>query len=191
MSISHNLSNLPLRPTSLSLLEQRGFVSTSEILISKQNGGISNFAAELNVSLAQAASIVREVDSAVKAVTCSEAAQNRKSATALSILKRTKATERNIVTFSKAMDNLLGGGFSKSEVTEIVGLPGTGKTQLVMQLCVDARLPTSFGGVTGESVYIDAEGSFSPERCFTMAKVRFGNDFRSQQALTFPLTLVI
>jgi RAD51-like protein 2 len=171
MTIAHNLSNLPLRPSSLSRLEQRGFVSTAEIEASKRNGGIANLAAELNLSLAEAASIVREVESAIQSVTGSDTHQSRKTATALSILKRTKTTERTIVTFSKAIDNLLGGGFSKSEVTEIVGLPGTGKTQLAMQLCVDARLPTSFGGVAGESVYIDTEGSFSPERCYTMAKV--------------------
>lgn len=38
-----------------------------------------------------------------------------------------------------------------------------------MQLCVDARLPKQFGGVEGDSIYIDSEGSFSPERCWDMA----------------------
>lgn len=55
------------------------------------------------------------------------------------------------------------------EITEIAGNPGCGKTQLAMQLSVDARLPTEYGGVAGEAVYIDTEGNFSPERCFTMA----------------------
>lgn len=56
------------------------------------------------------------------------------------------------------------------EVTEICGNPGGGKTQLAIQLSVDARLPTEYGGVAGETVYIDTEGSFSPERCLTMAQ---------------------
>ena len=65
---------------------------------------------------------------------------------------------------------MLGGGFSPHEVTEIVGLPGVGKTQLAMQLCVDAAIPHAFGGVEGESVYVDSEGSFSPERVCGMAQ---------------------
>ena len=39
-----------------------------------------------------------------------------------------------------------------------------------MQLCVDTHLPKQFGGTEGESIYIDSEGSFSPERCHDMAK---------------------
>ena len=77
---------------------------------------------------------------------------------------------RPIVTFCKSIDNLLGGGFATSEVTEVVGVPGVGKTQLAMQLCVDASLPKPYGGVDGESIYIDSEGSFAPERCYSMAE---------------------
>lgn len=71
------------------------------------------------------------------------------------------ANTRHIVSFSQSIDSLLGGGFALSELTEIVGLPGVGKTQLAMQLCVDARLPANYGGVEGCSVVIDAEGSWS------------------------------
>jgi RAD51-like protein 2 len=166
---SHKLSHLPLRPSTLSTLERRGFVSTGELNASKRNGGMSNLAAELGCSLAEAASLMREVDSAVSSV-C-PTAQHKQSATALSLISKLKSTNRTIVSFSKSVDSMLGGGIAKGEVTEIVGLPGVGKTQLCMQLCVDARLPTAFGGVQGDAVYLDTEGSFSPERCFTMAKV--------------------
>lgn len=71
------------------------------------------------------------------------------------------STARQIVSFSQPLDVLLGGGFALSELTEIVGLPGAGKTQLAMQLCVDARLPGKYGGVEGCAVVIDAEGSWS------------------------------
>lgn len=170
---SHKLSHLPLRPSTLSTLERRGFVSTGELDASKRNGGMSNLAAELGCSLAEAASLTREVESAVASV-C-PTAQHKQSATALSLISKIKTTNRTIVTFSRSVDSMLGGGLAKGEVTEIVGLPGVGKTQLSMQLCVDARLPIQFGGVAGEAVFIDTEGSFSPERCFTMAKVcRFG-----------------
>ena len=33
-----------------------------------------------------------------------------------------------------------------------------------MQLCVDVQIPECFGGVSGEAVYIDTEGSFIVER---------------------------
>ena len=77
---------------------------------------------------------------------------------------------RNLVTFCRSIDQLLGGGIGIGEVTEIAGSPGCGKTQLATQLSVDARLPEEFGGVAGETVYIDTEGNFSPERCYTMAQ---------------------
>mmetsp|Transcript_1688 Transcript_1688/g.3700 ORF Transcript_1688/g.3700 Transcript_1688/m.3700 type:complete len:521 (+) Transcript_1688:65-1627(+) len=70
-------------------------------------------------------------------------------------------SHRHIVSFSQPLDMLLGGGFALSELTEIAGLPGVGKTQLAMQLCVDTRLPGKLGGVEGHAVVIDAEGSWS------------------------------
>jgi RAD51-like protein 2 len=77
---------------------------------------------------------------------------------------------RHIVTFCRSIDALLGGGVALAELTELSGAPGAGKTQLAMQLCVDARLPAAYGGVEGEAVYVDSEGSFSPERCLDMAE---------------------
>eukprot|EP00578_Thalassiosira_sp_NH16_P031311 CAMPEP_0181078316 /NCGR_PEP_ID=MMETSP1071-20121207/1418_1 /TAXON_ID=35127 /ORGANISM="Thalassiosira sp., Strain NH16" /LENGTH=495 /DNA_ID=CAMNT_0023159617 /DNA_START=303 /DNA_END=1790 /DNA_ORIENTATION=- len=71
------------------------------------------------------------------------------------------AAVRQIISFSQSLDVLLGGGFALSELTEISGLPGVGKTQLAMQLCVDSRLPANYGGVEGHAVVIDAEGSWS------------------------------
>lgn len=162
---SHRLSHLRLRPSTLSTLERRGFVSTGELEESKRNGGMSNLAAELGCSLTEAASLMREVEGAISSST------QRASVTAFSLLASQKnSTQRSIVTFSKSLDKLLGGGLAKGEVTEVCGLPGAGKTQLCMQLCVDARLPLAFGGVAGESVYIDTEGSFSPDRTYSMAK---------------------
>ena len=54
-------------------------------------------------------------------------------------------------------------------MTEVVGVPGVGKTQLCTQLAVDASLPKAFGGVDGQTLYIDTEGSFTPDRCAQMA----------------------
>ena len=57
----------------------------------------------------------------------------------------------------------------------------TRKTQLAMQLIVDASLPAEYGGVEGETVFIDTEGNFSPERCFTMARALVDHVRKSAQ----------
>lgn len=47
---------------------------------------------------------------------------------------------------------------------KICGTPGVGKTQFGMQLAVDVQIPNEFGGVGGEALYIDTEGSLTVER---------------------------
>lgn len=74
-----------------------------------------------------------------------------------------------IVTFSQAIDEMLGGGVPLSKITEVCGVPGVGKTQMSLQLCVDVQIPECFGGIGGQAVYIDTEGSFVPERLKEMA----------------------
>jgi RAD51-like protein 2 len=171
------LSLLPLRPSTLSILNRRGFNSSSDVIASKASGGISNFAAELEISLTEASGIYREVENALKApssTTANSSSGSQPPQTAASILSaqynQSGLKTRPIISFAQSIDALLGGGFQPKEVTEIVGSPGIGKTQLAMQLCVDTRLPKQFGGVEGESIYIDSEGSFSPERCADMAQ---------------------
>ena len=76
-----------------------------------------------------------------------------------------------IISFCRSIDNLfLPGGIPLGSVTEIAGLPGVGKTQLAMQLAVNARLPRVLGGVEGHTLYIDSEGSLVPERLYTIAQ---------------------
>jgi RecA/RadA recombinase len=41
-----------------------------------------------------------------------------------------KAPGGKVISFCKAVDAMLGGGVHKGQVTEISGLPGTGKTQI-------------------------------------------------------------
>jgi hypothetical protein len=64
------LSHLPLRPSTLSVLTRRGFNSTEDVQSSKssQGGGISNFASELEIPLADAVGISREVESAIRSM---------------------------------------------------------------------------------------------------------------------------
>lgn len=75
----------------------------------------------------------------------------------------------SIITFCRALDQVLCGGIRRGELTEIAGAPGTGKTALATQLAVTAALPGFVGGVHGSTIYIDTEGSFCPERCHTLA----------------------
>lgn len=76
----------------------------------------------------------------------------------------------SIITFSDALDGLIGNGIPLAKVTEVCGAPGIGKTQFGIQLAVSAQIPAAFGGVDGEVVYIDTEGSFVPERAMDMAE---------------------
>jgi RAD51-like protein 2 len=75
-----------------------------------------------------------------------------------------------VMTFSRELDDLLGGGVPLKQLTEFAGAPGVGKTQLAMQLALNAQIPIPFGGVDGTAVYIDTEGSFLAHRALQMAE---------------------
>jgi len=83
---------------------------------------------------------------------------------ALALLDESRVLGRHIVTYCSALDKLLGGGITVGQVTELCGRPGSGKTQLAMQLAIDVCIPPLFGGLGGECLYIDTEGSFAVER---------------------------
>ncbi|CAM9925867.1 unnamed protein product [Ascophyllum nodosum] len=72
--------------------------------------------------------------------------------------------KKPIITFCREIDQMLGGGVPRGELTEVCGTPGVGKTQFGMQLAVDVQIPHQFGGVEGEALYIDTEGSLTVER---------------------------
>eukprot|EP00184_Porphyridium_aerugineum_P006950 CAMPEP_0184693914 /NCGR_PEP_ID=MMETSP0313-20130426/2016_1 /TAXON_ID=2792 /ORGANISM="Porphyridium aerugineum, Strain SAG 1380-2" /LENGTH=366 /DNA_ID=CAMNT_0027152089 /DNA_START=99 /DNA_END=1199 /DNA_ORIENTATION=- len=78
-------------------------------------------------------------------------------------------------TGSTELDKLLGGGVETGSITELFGEFRTGKTQLCHTLCVTCQLGVSFGGAEGKAMYIDAEGTFRPERLVAIA-TRFGVD---------------
>jgi RecA/RadA recombinase len=88
--------------------------------------------------------------------------------TMLSLLSRIGRTD-SIITFCRNLDKLMGGGVPLGQITEFVGIPGIGKTQLAMQLALDVQIPHMFSGVGGSAIYIDTEGSFWPQRAHNMA----------------------
>jgi len=71
---------------------------------------------------------------------------------------------------SKALDELLGGGFETQAICEVYGEFGSGKTQIGHQLAVNTILPVEQGGFGGEVFYIDTEDTFRPERISQMAR---------------------
>ena len=81
--------------------------------------------------------------------------------------KKLPITKKRLSTGVKGLDRLLGGGVEVGAVTEIVGEYGTGKTQLCHQLAVMAKLE----GV-GRVLYLDADGTFRPERIVSIAEAR-------------------
>lgn len=75
-------------------------------------------------------------------------------------------------TGAESFDNLLGGGIETQSITEFFGEFGSGKTQLVHQLAVNAALPEEDGGLDGDIIIIDTENSFRPERITQIAEGR-------------------
>ncbi|KAJ2524445.1 DNA repair protein rad51c [Coemansia sp. RSA 2049] len=85
-------------------------------------------------------------------------------------LVQQRRTQRHFLTRIDALDGLLGGhGLRLGSIVEVVGDPGSGQTQLCLQLCVAATAaahqlsPEFDGGGAGtmRAVYVDCVGAFS------------------------------
>jgi DNA repair protein RadA len=85
-------------------------------------------------------------------------------------LDRVERERDRITTGSSALDEILGGGVGCGELTEFAGPFGSGKTQIAFQLCVNVQLPESEGGLEAKAVFIDTEGTISPQRIKQMAQ---------------------
>jgi DNA repair protein RadA len=77
---------------------------------------------------------------------------------------------RKCSTGSKNLNELLGGGIETQAMTELIGEYGAGKTQICLMLSVMAQLPLEKGGLNGNVVYMDTEGTFMPERIHEIAQ---------------------
>lgn len=76
---------------------------------------------------------------------------------------------KRIVTSCRELDQALSNGISTGVITEFCGPPGSGKTQICLQLCVNVQLPSDLDGVDGEAVFIDTNCGFSPHRFLSIA----------------------
>lgn len=91
--------------------------------------------------------------------------------TALEFFEQRLKTKK-ITTGSKNIDKLLGGGVETQGMTEFCGEFGSGKSQISMQLCVTSQQPIEQGGLGGKVLFIDTEGTFSPERVNSIATAK-------------------
>lgn len=89
-----------------------------------------------------------------------------------------RKTITRLSTGSKALDELLGGGLESQSITEAAAEFGSGKTQIGLQLCVNATLPAEKGGLDGHVIFIDSENTFRPERIAQIAEAQ-GLDARA------------
>ncbi len=89
--------------------------------------------------------------------------------TAAEVLDNRKAMDR-FTTGCEQFDEMIGGGVETRSLIEVYGEFRTGKTQIAHQLCVTVQLPKEKGGLEAKAVYIDAEGTFRPERLLEIAE---------------------
>lgn len=69
------------------------------------------------------------------------------------------------ITFGcSALDGITRNGVPVRGITEIVGRPGVGKTQICLQLALNVQMPLSEGGLGKGAVYICTEENFLSNR---------------------------
>jgi len=155
-----SLAILPLAPKQLQILQDAGFESCQDVLSLSP----TELAAELSISQKEALEIRKTVEN----VQLDEPATTEDDS-AFSMLQQ-EESQTGIVTFSAALDEMIGGGIPVGKITEFCGAPGMGKTQFGMQLAVDVQIPVECGGLGGEAIYIDTEGSFIGSRVLQIAE---------------------
>ncbi|KAL7647947.1 UNVERIFIED_CONTAM: hypothetical protein RMT77_001563 [Armadillidium vulgare] len=153
-----SLTSYGISPLVLSNLKKAGFLLDSDVSHLKP----SELASAAKLSLKESAEVIRLTAPKTESILS-------QSQTLKFMLENETDEADHIITFSEDLDNLLGGGFPLKSVMEISGTPGIGKTQMCLQACVSVQLPSFIGGVEGEAVYVDTEGSFSILRLKEMA----------------------
>ncbi|XP_073091472.1 DNA repair protein RAD51 homolog 3 isoform X2 [Manis javanica] len=164
--MQRDLVSFPLSPAVRVKLVSAGFRTAEELLEVKP----SELSKEVGISKEEALETLQIIrrECVTKKPRYAGSAESGKKCTALELLEQ-EHTQSFIITFCSALDNILGGGVPLTKTTEICGAPGVGKTQLCMQLAVDVQIPECFGGVEGEAVFIDTEGSFMVDRVVDLA----------------------
>ncbi len=92
------------------------------------------------------------------------------------LLKRAEKIKR-IITGSKELDRLLGGGLETGTITEMYGAFASGKSQIAHQLAVNTQLTEDKGGLNGMVVFVDTESTFRVQRIKQLAEAK-GLDYK-------------
>lgn len=151
-----DLEDLPgVGPTTASRLKEAGYVDPTAIAAASPH------------ELAEAGEL--GVEAAKKAIEAAKEALDTNFETADIVYERRK-TIGKIVTGSKSLDELLGGGVETQSITECYGKFSSGKSQIAFQLSVNAQKPAEEGGLGCAVMFVDTEGTFRPERVVQMAR---------------------
>jgi len=107
--------------------------------------------------------------SAKKIIMAAQDAMEMGFETGIDVMKKRELVGK-LTSGSSELDKMLGGGIESQAITEFYGKFAAGKTQITHQLSVNVQLPKEKGGLEGNALYIDTEGTFRPERIIQMAK---------------------
>ncbi|XP_078363127.1 DNA repair protein RAD51 homolog 3-like [Oculina patagonica] len=173
--MQRELSTFPLTPNYLHKLSSAGYITVDDL----KDVSPTELSEDLRIDREEALKIIQTVRNSND----SSRSSNKKltangdnpsnsipgSKNAYDLLQQEQSSG-SIVTFCEKFDDMLGGGVPVGKITEFCGAPGIGKTQIGMQLAVDVQIPDEFGGLNGEAIYIDTEGSFIVERVVDIAE---------------------
>ncbi|KAD5316987.1 hypothetical protein E3N88_16933 [Mikania micrantha] len=157
---------LPLSASHKGKLISAGYTSIASL----SSLSPSHLAIELKISETDALEILKSVSDGIGLPSTSSSVTIVNGAQSAWDMLQEEETLVHITTSCADLDNILGGGISCKEVTEIGGVPGIGKTQLGIQLAVNVQIPYHYGGVGGKAIYVDTEGSFMVERALQIAE---------------------
>lgn len=178
MSDIRDVSSLPIAAHLIDKLHAHGFRLVSDL----QGVKPLDLAQEIGIAPALAMTVIRAASGCLSQSTQLSQQTNLSTSTTTTAYLNSASTvfsakelvarmsiQRPIITFCKALDTMLGGGVSIGHVTEICGVPGIGKTQLLCQFALNVQIPEVFHGLGGETLFLDTEGTFFPERVAEMA----------------------
>ena len=150
-------------PTTARKLKEAGIVSVMDLAVTSAD----ELAVEINASKESAAAFIIAAQKLLRDSNVLE----KEFITADVALEKRRSMLR-CSTGSGALDDLLLGGIETQAVTEFYGEFGSGKSQICHTVCATAREPVESGGLDANTIYIDTEGTFRPERVQEIARSR-------------------
>jgi len=151
------LTTFPIPPCIQTKLSKAGFFTAANILCFRP----SELSSSAEITIEEAADVLDTVGKPNTAL--------RDMKTALELLYD-ELSHLKITSFCERLDSIFEGGIPFGKLTEISGIAGVGKTQVCLQLCVTVQMPKACGGVQGQAVFIDTEGSFNVSRLKDMSE---------------------